>query len=227
MLFRAVLVRQAFALRMLLLPLLVSKAVTVLFVAWLLPVLLAVPIGRMLLCTVQPPVLWLAGIRTARFAVFLLFLLDRMVFPVRQLLLGMVWLPVQLPGRPVKRAFVVLLLWEQLFLLVRMAFLVRAVWLLVQCLAPLLVLCVAYRPQVLRRRQELTGKALLQALVSRVRMGLALLAPLLDGIVRCVVWQQSEQQFLLGRPVFPVRQRLLVTVRPKLRPAAVLARFAA
>lgn len=201
MLFRAVLVRQAFALRMLLLQLLVSKAVTVLFVAWLLPVLLAVPIGRMLLCTVQPPVLWLAGIRTARFVVFLLFLLDRMAFPARQLLLGMVWLPVQLPGRLVKRAFAVLLLWEQLFLLVRRVFLVRAVWLLVQCLAPLLVLCVAYRPQVLRRRQELIGKALLQALVSRVRMELALLVPLLDGIVRCVVWQQSEQQFLLVRTV--------------------------
>lgn len=200
MLFRAVRVRQAFALRMLLL-LLVSKAVTVLFVAWLLPVLLAVPIGRMLLCTVQPPVLWLAGIRTARFVVFLLFLLDRTVFPARQLLLGMVWLPVQLPGRLVKRAFAVLLLWEQLFLLVRRVFLVRAVWLLAQCLAPLLVLCVAYRPQVLRRRQELTGKALSQALVSRVRMELALLVPLLDGIVRCVVWQQSEQQFLLVRMV--------------------------
>lgn len=66
-----------------------------------------------------------------------------------------------MPGRLVKRAFVVLLLWEQLFLLVRRVFLVRAVWLLAQCLAPLLVLCVAYRPQVLRRRQELTGKALL------------------------------------------------------------------
>ena len=132
-------------------------------------------------------------IRKAPFVVFLLFLLDRTVFPARQLLLGMVWLPVQLPGRLVKRVFAVLLLWEQLFLLVRRVFLVRAVWLLVQCLAPLLVLCVAYRPQVLRRRQELTGKALLQALVSRVRMGLALLAPLLDGIVRCAVWQQSEQ----------------------------------
>ena len=99
------------------------------------------------------------------------------------------------------RVFAALLLRALLLLLVRMVFLVRAVWLLVQCLAPLLVLCVAYRPQVLRRRQELTGKALLQALVSRVRMELALLVPLLDGIVRCVVWQQLEQQFLLVRMV--------------------------
>ena len=150
-------------------------------------------------------------IRKAPFVVFLLFLLDRTVFPARQLLLGMVWLPVQLPGRLVKRVFAVLLLWEQLFLLVRRVFLVRAVWLLVQCLASLLVLCVAYRPQVLRRRQELTGKALLQALVSRVRMGLALLAPLLDGIVRCAVWQQSEQQFLPVRMVC-LPERLLDVV---------------
>ena len=140
---------------------------------------------------------------------FLLFLLDRTVFPVRQLLLGMVWLPVQLPGRPVKRAFVVLLLWEQLFLLVRRVFLVRAVWLPVQCLEPLLVLCVAYRPQVLRRRLDLIVQVLLQvsALLVQpewallVRMELALLVPLLDGIVRCVVWQQLEQQFLLVRMV--------------------------
>lgn len=256
MLFRAVRVRQAFALRMLLLPLLVSKAVTVLFVAWLLLVLLAVPIGRVLLCTVQPPVLWLAGIRTARFVVFLLFLLDRTVFPVRQLLLGMVWLPVQLPGRPVKRAFVVLLLWEQLFLLVRMAFLVRAVWLLVQCLAPLLVLCVAYRPQVLRRRQELTGKALLLVLLAflqvRMRLVFAVWAlSLLDRMVfpvrrlplgmkrqrvqlqerlvkqAFVVWQLRVLWLLPVRTAFPVRQRPLVTVRPKPRPAVVLARFAA
>ena len=30
---------------------------------------------------------------------------------------------------------------------------------------------------------------------------MVLLVPLLDGIVRCVVWQQSEQQFLLVRMV--------------------------
>ena len=42
-----------------------------------------------------------------------------------------------------------------------------------------------------------------------------------------MVWQLWAQQLLLGRPVFSVRQRPLVTVRPKLRPAAVLARFAA
>lgn len=42
-----------------------------------------------------------------------------------------------------------------------------------------------------------------------------------------VVWQLWAQQFLLGRTVFPVRQRPLVTVRPKLRPTVVLARFAA
>lgn len=142
---------------------------------------------------------------------FLLFLLDRMVFPARQLLLGMVWLLVQLPGRLVKWAFAALSLRALWLPAVRMVFLVRAVWLLVQCLAPLLVLCVAYRPQVLRRRQGLTGKALLQALVSRVRMELALLVPLLDGIVRCVVWQQSEQQFLLVRMVC-LPERLLDAV---------------
>ena len=42
-----------------------------------------------------------------------------------------------------------------------------------------------------------------------------------------VVWRLWVQQFLLDRTVFPVRQRPLVTVRPKLRPAVVLARFAA
>ena len=183
--------------------LLVSRVVTVLFVAWLLPVLRVVPIGRMLLCT-APLLLGVPSvgeIRKALFVVFRLCLLDRTVFPVRTVLLGMAWLLVQLPGRLVKRAFVALLPWEQQFLLVRMVFLVRAVWLLVQCPAPLLVLCVAYRPQVLRRRQELIGKALLQARVSRVRMELALLVPLLDGIVRCVVWPQSEQQFLRVRTV--------------------------
>ena len=30
---------------------------------------------------------------------------------------------------------------------------------------------------------------------------MALLVPLLDGIVRCVVWPQSEQQFLRVRMV--------------------------
>ena len=171
----------------------IRKALFVVF-RLCLPVRMVFPV-RAVPCmpAVYPLAQWLAGIRTVRFAVFLPLLPDRTVFPVRQLLLGMAWLLVQLPGRLVNRAFVVLLLWEQLFLLVIMVFLVRAVWLLVQCLAPLLVLCVAYRPQVLRRRQELTGKALLQ--VS------ALLVPLLDEIVRCVVWQQSEQQFLLVRMV--------------------------
>lgn len=42
-----------------------------------------------------------------------------------------------------------------------------------------------------------------------------------------VVWQLWAQLFLLDRTVFPVRQRPLVTVRPKPRPAVVLARFAA
>ena len=42
-----------------------------------------------------------------------------------------------------------------------------------------------------------------------------------------VVWQLWVQQFLLDRTVFPVRQRPLVTVRPKPRPAVVLVRFAA
>lgn len=41
------------------------------------------------------------------------------------------------------------------------------------------------------------------------------------------VWQLWAQQLLLDRMVFLVRQRPLVTVRPKPRPAAVLARFAA
>lgn len=86
MLFRAVLVRQAFALQMLLpLLFLVSKAVTVLFVAWLLRVFLAVPIGRMLLCTAQrllgvPSV---GEIRKALFVVFRLCLPVRMGFLVR------------------------------------------------------------------------------------------------------------------------------------------------
>ena len=85
MLFRAVLVRQAFALRMLLPLLLVSRSVTVLFVAWLLQVLLAVPIGRMLLCTAQlllgvPSV---GEIRKALFVVFRLCLPVRMGFLVR------------------------------------------------------------------------------------------------------------------------------------------------
>lgn len=41
------------------------------------------------------------------------------------------------------------------------------------------------------------------------------------------VWQLWAQQLLLDRMVFLVRQRPLVTVRPKLRPTVVLARFAA
>ena len=42
-----------------------------------------------------------------------------------------------------------------------------------------------------------------------------------------VVWQLRVLWLLLDRMVFLVRQRSLVTVRPKPRPAVVLARFAA
>lgn len=42
-----------------------------------------------------------------------------------------------------------------------------------------------------------------------------------------VVWQLRVLWLLLDRMVFLVRQRPLVTVRPKPRPAVVLARFAA
>ena len=54
-----------------------------------------------------------------------LFLPVRTVFLVRRLPLGMERQPVWLQGRLVKQAFAVLLLWEQLFLLDRMVFLVR------------------------------------------------------------------------------------------------------
>lgn len=80
---------------------------------------------------------------------------------------------------------------------------------------------------------------LLQALLLLVRM-VFLVRRLLLGMERqlvqlqerlvkqaFVVWRLWAQQFLLDRTVFPVRQRPLVTVRPKPRPAVVLARFAA
>lgn len=67
-------------------------------------------------------------------------------------------------------------------------------------------------------------------LVRRLLLGMELqLVRLQERLVKqaFVVWQLWAQQFPPVRTVFPVRQRPLVTVRPKLRPAAVLARFAA
>ena len=142
----------------------------------------------------------------------------RTVFPVRQRPLGMEQQPVQLQERLVKQAFVVWLLLAQQFLLVRMVFLVflqvrmrpvfvalplRVLWLLlVRMVFPVRRLLLGMERQLVQLQERLVKQAF-------------------------VVWRLWVQQFLLDRTVFPVRQRPLVTVRPKLRPAAVLARFAA
>ena len=67
-------------------------------------------------------------------------------------------------------------------------------------------------------------------LVRRLLLGMELqLVWLQERLVKqvFVVWRLWAQQFLLDRTVFLVRQLPLVTVRPKPRPAVVLARFAA